>query len=144
MVETIRLFTCSLMAVAGGFASHMYISRARLGNIRGFSGRRNVDLILTRPDGSHAGWTVLAGRNGSGKTSLLRAIAVAVGGPTVAPNLMPDFRTWKTVGMPEARVQLEFVAAPEDLHPGLDTETGLTAHMSWRVDQNRETSRPGS
>ena len=64
----------------------MYISRVRLQNIRGFSGRRNVDLTLTRPDGSHAGWTVLAGRNGSGKTSLLRAIALTVGGPESRPD----------------------------------------------------------
>jgi hypothetical protein len=105
----------------------MYISRVRLENIRRFSGRRNVDLTLTRPDGSHAGWTVLAGRNESGKTSLLRTIALTVGGPVVARSLTPDFRAWKTVGMPEPRAQLQFVAAPEDLQPGSDTQTGLRA-----------------
>ncbi|HEY1664911.1 MAG TPA: AAA family ATPase [Trebonia sp.] len=78
----------------------MYVSRVRLENIRGFSGRRNVDLTLTRPDGSHPGWTVLAGQNGSGKTSLPRAIGLTVSGPFIAPNLVPDFRTWTAVGQP--------------------------------------------
>lgn len=69
----------------------MYVSRVRLENIRRFSGGRNVDLTLTRLDGSHAGWTVLAGPNGSGKTTLLQAIAVALGGPVVAGRLTPIF-----------------------------------------------------
>jgi AAA domain, putative AbiEii toxin, Type IV TA system/AAA domain len=123
----------------------MYISRVRLENIRGFSGPRNVDLTLTRPDGSHAGWTVLAGRNGSGKTSLLRAIALSVGGPLIAPNLIPDFRTWMTAGLPDSSTELQLVAAPEDFQP----ENGQRARdlevtMRWAVDADRETSRPGS
>src|ERR1700689_562050 len=100
-----------------GSASRMYISRVRLENIRGFTGRRNVDLTLTRPDGSHAGWTVLAGRNGSGKTSLLRAIALTVGGPGVAPGLIPDLRTWMTVGSKTSSAVLQLVTAPEDFQP---------------------------
>ena len=67
----------------------MYVERVRLENIRGFTGGRNVDLRLPSP-----GWTVIAGRNGSGKTSLLRAIALAVAGPDVARSLVPDFAKW--------------------------------------------------
>jgi recombinational DNA repair ATPase RecF len=59
----------------------VYIKEIRLENVRGFHDSRDVSLDLTRPDGSFAGWTVLAGRNGSGKTSLLRAVALAIGGP---------------------------------------------------------------
>ena len=76
----------------------MFISHIKLQNITGFHDSRDVDLELTRPDGSHAGWTVIAGRNGSGKTSLLRAVALAVSGPAVARNLVPDFEDWITVG----------------------------------------------
>ena len=57
----------------------MYISRLEISGVKGFSGSRSVDLDLVRPDGSHAGWTVLAGRNASGKTSLLRAVVVGLG-----------------------------------------------------------------
>ncbi|RKT53404.1 AAA family ATPase [Saccharothrix australiensis] len=81
----------------------MYISQVRLRNIKGFHGAREVDLKLTAP-----GWTVIAGRNGSGKTSLLHAIALALGGPAVARNLVPDFENWVTAGRREAVAQVRF------------------------------------
>jgi hypothetical protein len=124
----------------------MYISHVRLENIRGFSGRRNVDLTLTRPDGSHAGWTVLAGRNGSGKTSLLRAIGLTVSGPFVAPNLVPDFRRWTTVGQRRGNSELDLTTAPEDFQPtdGSERARNLWVSLSWDVDPGRPTSRLGS
>jgi len=51
----------------------MYIERVRLTGVRGFRGARVVDLRLPGP-----GWIVLAGRNGSGKTTFLRAIAAEI------------------------------------------------------------------
>ncbi|WP_441250462.1 AAA family ATPase [Kitasatospora sp. McL0602] len=57
----------------------MYVSRIRIDNSTCFRGERAVDLDLTRPDGTHSGWTVLAGPNGSGKTTLLEAVARQVG-----------------------------------------------------------------
>lgn len=87
----------------------MYIAEIKLENVRGFYGARDVSLDLTRPDGSLAGWTVLAGRNGSGKTSLLRAIALAVGGPAVARTLVPDFASWVSVGSEDALAAVKLV-----------------------------------
>lgn len=74
----------------------MHVARVRIEGVLGFHGDRAVDLTLTRPDGSHAGWTVLAGRNGSGKTTLLRAIAVALCTPAQAYPLAPDLQTWQS------------------------------------------------
>ncbi|CCH29082.1 AAA family ATPase [Actinosynnema sp. NPDC047251] len=71
----------------------MYISPVRLRNIKGFHGAREVDLHLTAP-----GWTVIAGRDGSGKTSLPHAVALAPSGPAVARNLVSDFENWATAG----------------------------------------------
>lgn len=124
----------------------MYISRVRVENIRGFCGRRNVDLTLVRPDGSHAGWTVLAGRNGSGKTSLLRAIALTVGGPFVAPTLVPDFRPWTAAGQRESCAELQLTAAPEDfqLTDGSDRVRNLSVELSWDASTDKEIPRPGS
>lgn len=123
----------------------MYVSRVRLENIRGFSDRRDVDLTLTRPDGSHVGWTVLAGRNGSGKTSLLRAIALAIGGPWLANNLIPDFRSWITVDQQRGSASVQLVASPEDFQSAESPRREvLDAEIFWEVDQGRETSRPGS
>jgi hypothetical protein len=59
----------------------MYIQKIEIENVRGFE---KVDLDLTRPDGSFAGWTVIAGRNGSGKTTFLRAVALSVAAVSTA------------------------------------------------------------
>ncbi|SFY43469.1 ATP-binding protein [Streptomyces atratus] len=74
----------------------MYVSRVYIENIKSFHGLRAVDLTLTRPDGSHAGWTVLAGRNGAGKTTLLRALALTLSGPASARGLVQNFENWVT------------------------------------------------
>lgn len=123
----------------------MYISHVSLENIRGFSGQRRVDLALTRPHGAHAGWTVLAGPNGSGKTSLLRAIALTFGGPMIASTLVPDFRTWKTSGLPDGYTKLRLVSGPEDFQPKNGRRAKhLDLTMRWETDERREALRPGS
>jgi hypothetical protein len=111
----------------------VYVSRVRLSNIKGFHGVRDVDLDLRRPDGSHAGWTVLAGRNGSGKTSLLRGIALALGGPAVARNLVADFDNWVSVGTPKARaeVMIHFDSNWEKFKTGRPPSGTFWAGLEW-------------
>ncbi|GAA1361114.1 AAA family ATPase [Catellatospora chokoriensis] len=113
----------------------MYITRIEVRNIRGFRGAKSVDLELgRRDDGTYAGWTVIAGRNGSGKTSLLRAVALAVGGPAAARNLVPDFENWISVGQPDADVKVHL-----DYEPSFDEFAGagglprspIVAGLSW-------------
>jgi hypothetical protein len=71
----------------------MYLKRVVLNNIKGFD---TVDLDFC-PDGkSYPGWCVVTGDNGSGKTALLRAIALAVLGPDQARGLIQDLRGWVT------------------------------------------------
>jgi ABC-type Mn2+/Zn2+ transport system ATPase subunit len=53
----------------------MYVAEVRLRGVKGFKpGGRDVHLSLARPDGSFAGWTVIAGRNGAGKSAFLVAL----------------------------------------------------------------------
>ncbi len=84
----------------------MHIRRVQITNVRGF---REVDLDLSRPSGKLAGWTVLAGRNGAGKTTFLRAIALAAAGPSSSRSLSESFAGWVRIGSAEARVALEIV-----------------------------------
>ncbi|UCM88551.1 AAA family ATPase [Streptomyces marincola] len=86
----------------------MYLSRLRMSEIRGFHGRRAIDLPFVRPDGTFAGWTVIAGRNGSGKTSLLRAIALTLAGDRVAENLAPDYPNWRSSEESEGIIEASF------------------------------------
>ncbi|HEX8706028.1 MAG TPA: AAA family ATPase [Myxococcaceae bacterium] len=86
----------------------MYISKIRLEDIRGFrSGALRVDLDLRRPEGGYAGWTVLAGRNGSGKSTFLKAVALAIVGPSAARALQPSFAGWIREGQASATVVTE-------------------------------------
>ena len=56
----------------------MYIKSLHLRNIKGFS---ELDFDFERPDGSFAGWTVIVGDNGAGKSTVLKEIARYVLGP---------------------------------------------------------------
>ncbi|MFC8621632.1 AAA family ATPase [Streptomyces anulatus] len=123
----------------------MYVSRVRVENIKSFHGPRVVDLTLTRPDGSHAGWTVLAGRNGSGKTTLLRALALALSGPGAARSLMPDFDNWVARGTSVGRAQVVITRDPDydRFTTGRPPRAGFMAGLRWRARRD-EASDPRS
>ncbi|MEU8626728.1 AAA family ATPase [Streptomyces sp. NPDC048669] len=106
----------------------MYVSRVHVENIRSFSGPRVVDLTLTRPDGSHAGWTVLAGRNGAGKTTLLRALALSLSGPAAARGLVQSFDNWVTRGADSGTAEAEIV---RDAAFDRFTASGRTQNDFW-------------
>jgi len=89
----------------------MYIKRIILKNIRGFE---ELDFDLTRSDGSYAGWTVFTGDNGSGKSALLKAIAVGLVGKETARALQPNFQGWIRESEIEASIQLETIERFED------------------------------
>lgn len=103
----------------------MYIKTIQLTNIRGFT---NLKFDLVRPDGGFAGWTVFTGDNGSGKSSLLKAIAVTLTGKETARALQPSFHRWVREGSAEGQIELTVV--PEK---GLDefTDRGMTAYKPF-------------
>lgn len=89
----------------------MYIRNVKIRNVRGF---KEVDLDFTRPDGSFAGWTVLAGRNGSGKTSLLRILAATSLGPRTL-NLSPSIEEqWLRTDAVEGSSEIEVRLSPQE------------------------------
>lgn len=69
----------------------MYIDKIHLKNIKGF---KDLEFNLSRGDEKYAGWTVFTGDNGAGKSSLLKAIAIALTGRDVARSLQPNFNRW--------------------------------------------------
>lgn len=91
----------------------MYIGKIILKNIRGFT---DLQFDLMRDDGSYAGWTVFTGDNGSGKSSLLKSIAIGMTGKDAARVLQPSFYRWVRDGAEddEASIQLEIVRSQED------------------------------
>ncbi|MBI2566062.1 MAG: AAA family ATPase [Candidatus Schekmanbacteria bacterium] len=89
----------------------MYLKRTIIRNLRGFS---ELDFSWERPDGTFAGWTVITGENASGKTALLKAIALALVGPDVSRALQPSLRGWVTHGCDAASIAVQIVPHDED------------------------------
>lgn len=103
----------------------MYTKRIVLENIRGFE---QLDFELERPDKSYAGWTVITGDNGSGKSALLKAVAVAVAGKPAAQVLQTSFKGWIRSERSQALIAVEIAIDPDD---DKFTETGRTTVNSF-------------
>ncbi|AFE03465.1 hypothetical protein COCOR_00405 [Corallococcus coralloides DSM 2259] len=67
----------------------MYVKEVYLSNIRSIE-----SLVWALPDQPGPGWHVIIGDNGAGKSSFLRAIALAMVGPTEAIALRQDWSEW--------------------------------------------------
>ncbi|MET9328742.1 AAA family ATPase [Tsukamurella sp. NPDC003166] len=119
----------------------MKITQITIEGIRGFpTGDDATDLVFD-DGGDVPQWIVIAGRNGAGKSTFLRAVASAVVGPTASRVLAGSFADWIRVGENTARagVRLEFDTEYDRLtgpgrRPTKDTWTGL----SWSRDGGPE------
>ena len=93
------------------------------------------------------GWHLILGGNGAGKTSLLRAIALALVGPTTAATLRQPWKDWLPPEAPKASIDLTLAQEVEvrpgvlqdaPLFLGLDiTRTGADAKLVERTDSSR-------
>lgn len=101
----------------------MYIQRVVLEDVKGF---RALDFDFRRPDGRLQGWTVLTGDNGSGKTALLKAIALALVGPEVGRALQPSLRGWIRNGNQTAEIAVQVKVHDQDKFT-----TGRRAEQLW-------------
>jgi predicted ATPase len=59
------------------------------------------------PDSYYPGWSVITGDNGAGKTTVLKAIALAVLGPSKARYLQENVDGWVSYGETSAEISLE-------------------------------------
>lgn len=134
----------------------MYIQKIKIENIRGFD---EVDLDLTRPDGSYAGWTVIAGRNGSGKTTFLRAVALSVAAVSTALTLDESYSDgWVRQGAKSASVKAKIqrssgdrvkkgaisTSFPESFWTGLEWEPDREPELEplIKLNQNGQRAAP--
>jgi energy-coupling factor transporter ATP-binding protein EcfA2 len=88
----------------------VYLEQVRIRNIRRFE---SLDLDLTAGRQKLAGWTVIAGPNASGKTTLLQAVAASLLGPTGTAAVFKRMPDWLRHGQPDGRVEVELRGDPE-------------------------------
>ncbi|HEV7495511.1 AAA family ATPase [Baekduia sp.] len=82
----------------------MYIKRVELSDVKSF---KNAQFDFCPEEGQYAGWAVITGDNGAGKTALLRAIALALLGPDQSRGLVQDFSGWAQTGEERGAVSVE-------------------------------------
>ena len=85
----------------------MYVTRAQIENVRVIS---EFDLDLTK--GEAAGWHVILGDNGSGKSTFIRALAATLIGQENATALRQDWSTWLGEKASTGRISLSIRADP--------------------------------
>src|SRR5258707_8213217 len=79
----------------------MYLRKVRIKNIRSIA-----DLDWSVPKGKEAGWHVIIGDNGAGKSTFLRAIALALVGPKEAIALRQNWNDWLSRGERAGEIRL--------------------------------------
>ncbi len=87
----------------------MYVAKVKVENIRGFHDSRKIGLELP----AQAGWCVVTGRMGTGRTTFLQAIALAIGGPSFAPAFVAD-SGWVSAGKERGGIEVDLLPGEQD------------------------------
>ena len=106
----------------------MYIESVHIQNIRGF---QDLKVNLTEKRKSPAGWTVIAGRNGTGKTTLLQAIVSAVIGPSSTEVMLEEPDRWIRLNADQSRVDVRVSGDKADWRDADDIQSNFRLGTSW-------------
>ena len=88
----------------------MHVQRLTIENIRSI---RQLDIDL-RGEESLAGWHVLLGDNGAGKSTVVRALALALMGESNAHATREDWSRWLATGCTAGYVRVGLLEHPQD------------------------------
>lgn len=91
----------------------MHVARLTVKNIRSID---RLDLQLA-PD-ERAGWHVLLGDNGAGKTTVVRALAIALVGEANAHASRQDWSRWLSAGRDDAEIRVTLAPHGDDYWTG--------------------------
>jgi energy-coupling factor transporter ATP-binding protein EcfA2 len=89
----------------------MYIQKVHIENIKSIS---QFDMEFKKP----AGWHVLIGDNGSGKSSIIRSIALALAGPEESLGLRADWSEWLNRNKETGTISIEVTGNNNDKRKG--------------------------
>jgi predicted ATPase len=109
----------------------MHLRRVHIRNVRSIA-------ALTwelPPEISGAGWHVILGDNGAGKSSFLRSIALALVGPTEAAGLRQSWTEWLRTGADKATIDLS-IGLPGDAHVTDGSRPGMPVGVALSRAEN--------
>lgn len=105
----------------------MYLKKVVLTNIRSID---SLEWELPSSAPTLAGWHVIIGDNGAGKSSVLRAIALALVGPDEAIALRQDWNEWLRWGAQSGSIHLLLDGTQAyDYGDSIGTESALQAEL---------------
>lgn len=91
----------------------MYIRQLSINNIRSIA---NFELSFSAAE--TAGWHVILGSNGAGKSSVIRSLALALAGPKEAAALRQNWSTWARAGTIDGAVKVQIEVGADDIFTG--------------------------
>lgn len=125
----------------------MYVKSIHLENVKGF---KDLPLDFERPDHTFHGWTVLVGGNATGKSTLLKALALGMLGPDAGRQLIVSPAGWISLHetRAEARLKICLDKRVDFFKSGGAPPVGeFQAGVRWSIDtrdmrENRESVIP--
>lgn len=88
----------------------MYVRQLSIKNIRSIK-----QFEMKFDAAARAGWHVVLGSNGAGKSSVIRSLALVLAGPKEALALRQDWRTWARSGTTDGSISAEIEVGPDDI-----------------------------
>ncbi len=105
----------------------MHLSSFSVRNIKCFE---EASLTFPGNSGNHAGWHVLLGINGTGKSTLLQAMALAMLGPVSSARLLKQPSSWVREGADYGEVRAALTTTMQDtLSGGVPPQERFDAHL---------------
>ncbi|HEY0153095.1 MAG TPA: AAA family ATPase [Longimicrobium sp.] len=113
----------------------MFLKRIELHNVRSIE---HLELSFDTEAGTPRKWTLVLGENGTGKSSVLRSIALIVAGSEALPELLVRPDSWIRLGADECSIEADLVTAEgEERHVALHWKRGENIRNLF--ERNRET-----
>lgn len=110
----------------------MYIKKVEIKNIR------SIEYFkMEFPEGEEAGWHVLIGDNGAGKSAILKAMAMGLIGPEDVLRLNPDWNSLVKRGKEYGVIRLDYIREEKEL-AAADFQKMNIQHIELNIGPDNE------